>query len=76
MRIRAQYKTKRIKRFFYVTTAGDSLLSFIDTNFQMKIHHNFSLYDIDNMLPWEREVYIELLIKHVKDEEERIKRET
>ncbi len=42
----------------------------------MKIHHDFSLYDIDNMLPWEREVYIELLIKHVKDEEERIKRET
>ncbi len=31
-------------------------------------HHNYSLYDLDNMMPWEREVYIGLLIEHLEEE--------
>ena len=31
-------------------------------------HHNYSLYDLDNMVPWEREVYIGLLIEHLEEE--------
>jgi len=31
-------------------------------------HHNYSLYDLDNMIPWEREVYIGLLIEHLEEE--------
>ena len=30
-------------------------------------HHNYSLYDLDNMMPWEREVYIGLLIEHLEE---------
>ena len=38
-------------------------------------HHKYSLYDLENMLPWEREVYIGLLIGHLKEEEEDRKKE-
>tara|TARA_Y100000593_G_C4216552_1_gene289518 strand:+ start:704 stop:838 length:135 start_codon:yes stop_codon:yes gene_type:complete len=38
-------------------------------------HHNYSLTELDNLMPWEREIYIGLLIKYLKEEEERIKKE-
>ena len=31
-------------------------------------HHNWSLTELENMLPWEREIYIGMLIKHLEDE--------
>ena len=31
-------------------------------------HHNYSLYDLDNMVPWEREVYVGLLIEHLEEQ--------
>ena len=44
-------------------------------NFNMMQHHHYSLTELDNMIPWEREVYVSLLIKYVQEENERIKRE-
>ena len=38
-------------------------------------HHNYSLTELDNLMPWEREIYIGLLIKYLKEEEEIIKKE-
>jgi hypothetical protein len=34
--------------------------------------HNYSLSEIENMIPWEREVYISLLIDYIEKETERI----
>ena len=36
-------------------------------------HHNYSLDELDNMMPWEREIYLGLLMKFL--EEEKKKRE-
>jgi len=30
--------------------------------------HKFSLTELENMLPWEREVYVSLLIQHLEEE--------
>jgi hypothetical protein len=38
-------------------------------------HHKYSLTELDDMMPWEREIYIGLLSQHIKEENERIKRE-
>jgi len=38
-------------------------------------HHNYSLSDIENMMPWEREIYIDMLINHIKEENEKRKQE-
>jgi len=37
--------------------------------------HNFTLDSLDNMIPWEREIYISLVQDHVKKENERRKKE-
>jgi hypothetical protein len=31
-------------------------------------HHQYSLTEIENMLPWEREIYVSLLTQHIEDE--------
>ena len=38
-------------------------------------HHNYSLTELDNMLPWEREIYISLLQEYIEEENERIKQQ-
>ncbi len=37
-------------------------------------HHKYSLSDIENMIPWEREVYLSLLENYISDEDEKAKR--
>ena len=32
-------------------------------------HHKYSLSEIDGMIPWEKEVYITMLVEHLKEEE-------
>lgn len=36
-------------------------------------HHKYSLTELENMLPWEREVYTALLVDYIKQENERLK---
>jgi len=36
-------------------------------------HHKYSLTEIEEMLPWEREVYVSLLVDYIKKENERLK---
>jgi hypothetical protein len=41
----------------------------------MMQHHNYSLTELENMIPWEREIYIGLLMNFLKEEEEKRKNE-
>lgn len=36
-------------------------------------HHKYSLTDLENMLPWEREIYVMLIKEYVEQENERIR---
>ena len=38
-------------------------------------HHKYSLTEIEEMLPFEREIYIGLLKDHIEQENERIRKE-
>ena len=38
-------------------------------------HHKYSLTELDNMMPWEREIYIGLLMEHLREENERLAKE-
>ena len=51
----------------------DSLENYYKTNFAMMQHHKYSLEEIENMLPWEREIYIGLLTKFLEEEKEKVK---
>ena len=45
----------------------------VNTNFAMMQHHKYSLTELDNMIPFEREIYVELLMQWIKEENERLK---
>jgi len=48
--------------------AHTNLESYYKVNFALVQHHKYSLTDIENMIPWEREVYITLLKQHIEEE--------
>jgi len=41
------------------------LEGYYKTNFALMQHHKYSLSEIENMMPWERQVYTSLLIQHL-----------
>lgn len=51
----------------------DSLVNHYTTNFQLMQHHKYSLTELENMMPWEREIYLTMLIQWLKEEAEKQK---
>jgi hypothetical protein len=35
-------------------------------------HHKYSLTEIENMIPWEREIYVSMLINYIGEENRKI----
>lgn len=48
----------------------DSLMNHFRTNFSLMQHHKYNLSDIENMMPWEKFVYIDMLKQHIKQQED------
>ena len=48
--------------------AHESLESYFKTNFALMQHHKYSLTELENMMPWEREIYISLLQQYIEEE--------
>jgi hypothetical protein len=38
-------------------------------------HHKYSITEIEHMIPWERDIYVTMLINYIKEENEKRKRE-
>jgi hypothetical protein len=51
----------------------NSLENYFRTNFAMMQHHKYSLSEIENLMPWEREIYLSLLQQFIREENERIR---
>ena len=51
----------------------DSLENYYKTNFALMQHHKYSLTEIENMMPWERDIYVDMLITYLKEEKEKQK---
>ena len=45
-----------------------SLEVYYKTNFASIQYHKYSLTEIENMIPWEREVYVTMLSQHIEEE--------
>jgi hypothetical protein len=48
--------------------AHTDLASYYKTNFALMQHHKYSLTELEDMLPWEREIYITLLQNYIEEE--------
>jgi len=42
-------------------------------NFALMQHHKYSLTELENMVPWEREIYVNMLSSYIKEENDRIR---
>ena len=51
----------------------DTLENYFTMNFSLMQHHKYSLTEIENMIPWERDVYVGMLISYIREENERIR---
>lgn len=67
--------TTRDRRFFIVNLSHDSLMNHYKTNFSLMQHHHYSLTELESMMPWEREIYVAMLVNYIKEENDRIKQE-
>ena len=38
-------------------------------------HHKYNITEIENMIPWERDIYVDMLINYIKEENDKRKRE-
>jgi len=38
-------------------------------------HHKYSLTELDNLMPWEKEIYVKMLTNHIKEENEKRRRD-
>ena len=41
----------------------------------MMQHHKYSLSELETMIPWERDIYVSLLIQYIEEENERIRQQ-
>ena len=48
--------------------AHEDLASYYKLNFALMQHHKYSLTELENMMPWEREIYVTLLQQYVEEE--------
>ena len=48
-----------------------SLMAYYQHTFSLMQHYNYSLSEIDGLIPWEREVYTEMLKDHIKEQEQK-----
>lgn len=72
MRLRRRYHIKRYSKFFRLIFRYDTLKNYYETNFALMQHHKYSLTELESMIPWERNIYVTLLVNYLKEEKERL----
>lgn len=44
-------------------------------NFALMQYHKYNLADLENMIPFEREIYVAMLINYLEEEKQRLERQ-
>ena len=56
------------KVFFRVSMVHMNLENYFNLNFSLMQFHKYSLTEIENMMPWERDIYVAMLMNHLEEE--------
>ncbi len=51
-----------------MSMAHTDLESYFRINFALMQHHKYSLTELENMIPWEKEVYLSFLKQYIEEE--------
>ena len=46
----------------------NDLVNYYRVNFALMHYHKYSLTELENMMPWEREIYLALLQQYIEEE--------
>ncbi len=65
-----------IGKFFRLIFGHDTLANYYQTNFALMQHHKYSLAELETMIPYEREIYVTLLLNYIEEENEKLKQQT
>jgi hypothetical protein len=41
----------------------------------MMQHHGYSLAELEDMIPWERQIYVSMLLNYIEEENERLQQQ-
>lgn len=52
----------------------NSLENFYISMFSLAQHHKYSVADVENLIPFERDLFVEMLLQYLKEIEEQRKR--
>lgn len=50
----------------------ESLANYYKVNFALVQYHKYSLSEIEEMIPFEREIYVAMLVKYLEEEKQRL----
>lgn len=73
MRIQSFNTIGGVDKFFRISLGHETLANYFQTNFSLIHHHKYSLTELENMIPWERDIYIILLSNYIDAENQRIR---
>lgn len=65
-----------LAEFFRLALCHDSLANLYQLNFALVQHHKYSLSELENMMPFERDIYVNLLVNYLEEQQERMKQKT
>lgn len=51
----------------------DNLKNYYRTNFSLMQHHKYSLSELEDMIPWERDIYVSMLLQYLEEENQKLK---
>ncbi len=73
MRLQRNNNAGGFVQFFRLILSDRSLEGIYKVNFGLMQYHNYTLTDIENMMPWERDLYVTLVADHVQKENDKLK---
>ena len=62
-------------KFFRLILGYDDLKNYYKTNFSLMQHHKYSLTELENMIPWERELYVTMLMQYLEEEKQKMEQQ-
>ena len=67
-KVESEVVLEGLASFFRVAMIHMDLISYFKLNFALMQYHKYSLTEIENMMPWERDIYVGLLQQHLEEE--------
>jgi hypothetical protein len=53
-----------------VALSHTDLGNYYSTIFSLVQHHKYSISDVENLIPFERDIYVQMLVNYIKEVEE------